>query len=138
MYFCQFTLTYAKFLFSRKYYGDALGLAQKIWLDSVSALKLYATSISCSNLTGQSNHNIMKNRVEKENTIGSITLQSHINNYKIKYFQKNCDIFCCSCDYCGFFCDSFDWCYDDVRIFHNEIAIIASISHLLQLCTESL
>ena len=39
--------------------GEALVLAQKIWPESVSALELYATSIYCSNLTGQSNNNIV-------------------------------------------------------------------------------
>ena len=39
--------------------GEALVLAQKIWPELVSALELYATRIYCSNLTGQSNNNIV-------------------------------------------------------------------------------
>ena len=43
--------------------GEALSLAQKIWPDLVSALKLYATttSIYCSNFAGRNNNRAQGN-----------------------------------------------------------------------------
>ena len=68
--------------------GEALVLAQKIWPESVSALELYATRIYCSNLTEQSNYDIVKNCVGRESS-GKHHLYLYLYLYHLLSFARS-------------------------------------------------
>ena len=63
----------------RKNCGEVIGLSQKI----------RPACICCSNIVGESNDNIVKNRVEVQKARGNIILQSLVNIYEVRISLKN-------------------------------------------------
>ena len=106
-YFCKFI---GKFHFwnvfllhrNSKNCGEAIGRAQKIWPDLVSALKLFATIIWCEYLAGQNNDNLLRKIALRSWKINKTSSFYHISSFTGSiFFGKICDNCGCSCDICG-------------------------------------